>query len=66
MPPMLVPRVTAQPGATPDLSAPSVAPVRNAAPQQIEQLGEALTRAGSAAFQTGQTIANKVQEMTDA
>src|SRR5215831_6712414 len=65
MPPMLVPRVTADPSRTPDLSAPQVAPVQNARPQQIEQLGEAMTRAGSAAFQTGQTIGDKVQETVD-
>lgn len=65
MPPMLVPSVTADPGHTPDLQGGAVAPVRNAAPQQIGQLGEALTRAGSAAFVTGQTIGTKIAETVD-
>jgi murein DD-endopeptidase MepM/ murein hydrolase activator NlpD len=37
----------------------------NAAPGQISQIGEAVSRAGSAAFQTGQTMGDKIQDTID-
>jgi murein DD-endopeptidase MepM/ murein hydrolase activator NlpD len=65
MPPMLVPSVAPDPGRAPDLQGTPVVPMSNAAPQQISQLGEAMSRAGSAAFQTGQTMGDKIQDTVD-
>lgn len=46
-------------------TAPSVTPMRNAAPQQTEQVGQTETQAGGVAFKTGQTIGDAVNAQVD-
>lgn len=65
VPTSFVPSVTQTPSGDRPLSAPAVEPERNYAPQQIEQMGNAMSRAGAVALQTGQSMATRIQETVD-
>lgn len=60
VPTSFVPAVTQTPSGDRPVSAPAVEPERNYAPQQIEQMGNAMSRAGAVALQTGQSISDRV------
>lgn len=46
-------------------TAPGVAPVRNAAPEQLQNLGQVAQQAGTLEMRTGATIGDRVQEVVD-
>jgi hypothetical protein len=65
VPTEFVPSVGATAPNMPPVQAPAVEPVRNAKPQQIEQLGGAMAQAGTAAATIGQGVAFKIQNEID-
>jgi hypothetical protein len=61
----IVPVVDQNTPGNPAVQAPTVAPMRNYAPQQIEQLGQATEQAGLASMRTNQAIGERIQEQMD-
>lgn len=61
----IVPVVTQTPTNTPDVQGPPVAPMRNSAPEQIEQTGATLQQAGLREMSAGQSVALRIQEQMD-
>jgi hypothetical protein len=60
-----VPQVNQTPSNTPQVGGPAVAPMRNFAPEQIQETGQAVSNAGSLALKAGQSIGMRVQEQVD-
>lgn len=60
-----VPVVDQTASTAPQYAAPGVAPVRNAAPQQQEAMGQATQQAGELAMKTGSTIGDRLVEQVD-
>ncbi len=63
VPTTFVPQVTPSGGGDiGDFAAPPVQPMQNAAPEQVQQFGRAMTQAGNAAFTIGVTIQDQIDE----
>ncbi len=65
VPSEFVPSVSTQPAQTPRMTAPLVVPGQNDAPQLIQKLGADAMQAGTTMRQIGQTIGDRVAQMTD-
>lgn len=61
----IVPVVTQSPTNTPDVQGPSVTPMRNAFPGQMEQAGATMEQSALRQMSTGQSIALRIQEQMD-
>lgn len=57
-----VPTVSARPVDGPALQAPQIQPVQNFAPQQMEQLGQGMQRAGQAAIRIGDDLQDRIND----
>jgi murein DD-endopeptidase MepM/ murein hydrolase activator NlpD len=63
--PMSVPTVDQSSMGVQPLAAPGVTPVRNDAPQQMQQMGQAVQQAGELDLKTGQTIGDRLNDQVD-
>lgn len=61
----MVPVVSQDAGSTPEVGAPGVAPMRNFAPEEIQQTGATIERAGESQMRSSQEVATHIQGMMD-